>query len=88
MLGDDGLAKKLRLMNLRQIASVISNSWDVHPFALPYVNAMRALESMDDNYGADSARSIVTYFLGNAQRWHGNIARLVKIELNYRLENR
>ena len=49
--------------------------------AVPYVNAMQSLETIDDEYGADSAKSIVLYFLSNANTWRGEVARRVKAEL-------
>ena len=59
---------------------------DAHP-AYPYVTAMQALQTIDDAYGADSARSIVAYFLSNATGWRGPIARAVKAELKRRLQS-
>jgi hypothetical protein len=39
------------------------------------------LNSIDDKYGYDSARSIVNYFLANAGTWRGEVARRIKKEL-------
>ena len=42
---------------------------------------MRHCNQITDNYGADSAVSIVAYFLANAQTWRGPEARRIKAEL-------
>ncbi len=55
--------------------------------AVPYLEAMKQLKSLDDSYGADDARSIVLYFLGNVSAWHGENARRLKAELNNMLRN-
>jgi len=49
--------------------------------ANPYINAMLNIDSIRDDYYADSARSIVMYFLANAQTWRGENARRIKDEL-------
>ena len=58
----------------------------VHPYAKPYVDAMRYLDTMDDNYGLDSADSIVRYALSNLNTWRGEKARQVKAELRGMLD--
>jgi hypothetical protein len=64
------------------IASEIRQHWSpVHVYAKPYVDAMRHVTTLRDSYGADTALSIVLYFLANAQRWHGAEARRIKAEL-------
>ena len=50
-------------------------------YALPYLRAMRELSSLSDSYGADSAKSVVLYFLSNASTWRGETARRIKAEL-------
>ena len=66
------------------IAHQIKQDWGskVYFGAVPYLNAMRSLESVDDAYGQDSGRSVVMYFLSNASTWRGEVARNVKKELN------
>lgn len=66
-----------------RIAEEITKDWK-HPYfgAVPYLYAMRALDKLTDYYGQDSARSIIAYFLGNAQTWRGETARRIKKELN------
>lgn len=51
------------------------------PYALPYLNAMLSLNRIEDAYGADSGRSVVLYFLSNADTWKGPKARELKAEL-------
>lgn len=68
---------------LSVIAQDIKKDWaNVYFGAVPYLNAMRSLNSIDDSYGQDSARSVVMYFLSNASTWRGEVARNVKKELN------
>lgn len=69
--------------NLSDIAYEIKRDWkNVYFGAVPYLNAMCSLNSVDDIYGMDSGRSIVNYFLSNASSWRGETARRVKKELN------
>ena len=49
--------------------------------AVPYVEAMLSLNSIDDWFYQDSADSIVRYALSNLQGWRGETARRVKAEL-------
>lgn len=67
---------------LYEIANEIIRKWAKPYFgAVPYVNAMTDLDSIKDNYGLDSADSIVRYFLSNATTWRGEDARRIKAEL-------
>ncbi len=64
------------------IAREIRGDWrKVYFGAVPYLDAMGSLESIGENYGADSGRSIVLYFLANANTWRGETARRIKLEL-------
>lgn len=85
------LTSDLKTLSLSRIADIIAQDWPVagqmYFGAKPYHSAMYSLETMSDMYGADTARSIVAYFLGNATRWKGEVARAVKKELNARLKN-
>ena len=64
------------------IAQEITKSWKtINYAALPYLNAMYELKSINDKYGADSGKSIVLYFLSNATTWRGSDARRIKQEL-------
>lgn len=68
---------------LYEIAREIRNDWQNPYFgAVPYIRAMFDLDTIDEMYGNDSAVSIVSYFLGNAARWRGPVARRIKAELN------
>jgi len=70
-----------------EIAREIRKCWE-SPFfgARPYIDAMRDLNTLTDNYGEDSGDSIVAYFLANAQTWRGEDARRIKRELNMMLK--
>ena len=68
--------------SLNIIASEIVASWPrVYFGAVPYLEAMLSLDSIDDKYGCDSAKSIVLYFLSNASTWRGPEAKRLKAEL-------
>jgi hypothetical protein len=55
--------------------------------AKPYLDAMRTMGSINENYGMDSGASIVAYLLGNLRGYKGETARAIKAELNSRLKN-
>ena len=75
-------------MTLDQLASVIRMDWVRMYFgAVPYLCAMESLDNIENKYGLDSGKSIVAYFLSNAQTWRGDTAREVKAELNRRLKD-
>lgn len=81
----EALAKRLPTMRLDQIGDIVNQAWPkVYFGALPYLVALRRLDSIEQNYGYDSGKEIVLYFLANAQRWHGPVAKLVKAELKRR----
>ena len=65
-----------------QIAQDIKDAWkNPSPYALAYLNPMLTLNSIDDNYFFDDARSIILYFLSNAGGFRGEKARELKQEL-------
>ena len=65
-----------------EIAREIRNDWKRPYFgAVPYLDAMFALDTIDDNFMYDSGHSVVLYFLANANTWKGDTARRVKAEL-------
>jgi hypothetical protein len=67
---------------LSTIAREIRATWPkVYFGAVPYLQAMAQLGTVDDKYGLDDARSIVNYFLANAGTWRGDDARRIKAEL-------
>ena len=64
------------------IAAEIKRVWTKPYFgAVPYIDAMRSMDSVQDNYYYDSGDSIVRYFLANAGTWRGDDARRIKAEL-------
>jgi hypothetical protein len=69
--------------SLSTIAQEIRKDWGpkVNFAAKPYLSAMAGLDSIDDQYGYDDARSIVLYFLSNASSWRGENAKRIKAEL-------
>jgi hypothetical protein len=67
---------------LSQIAIEIRKDWTkVYFGAIPYLDAMSVLQSVNDSYFYDSGRSIVAYFLANASTWRGETAKAIKKEL-------
>ena len=78
------------MRTLRVIAAEIQKDWGqkVNYAAKPYLEAMKELDLISDQYYLDTASSIVMYFLGNAQGWRGGTARRVKKELNQMLKDR
>ena len=67
---------------VHEIAREIELEWPKVNFAArPYLSAMHSLSSIDDDYYLDSGRSVVLYFLSNAQTWRGEAARRIKKEL-------
>jgi hypothetical protein len=78
------------MRTLRVIAAEIQKDWGqkVNYAAKPYLEAMKELDLISDQYYLDTASSIVMYFLGNAQGWRGDTARRVKKELNQMLKDR
>jgi len=75
-------AMESKVRSLSEIAREIKSDWTkVYFGAVPYLDAMRSLNSINDMYYSDSAKSIVLYFLGNAQSWRGETAKRIKLEL-------
>ena len=67
---------------LYEIAAEIKKSWTkINPSAEEYLNAMRCLNSINDNYYFDSGKEIVLRFLCWANTWRGEDARRIKAEL-------
>ena len=68
--------------SISTIANEIRKEWKkVHYSAVPYLEAMYQLNSIDDKYGFDDAKSIILYFLGNAASFRGPKAKEIKAEL-------
>ena len=71
------------MRSLYEISDEIKKDWkNIYFGAIPYLDAMSTLHSINDMYMLDSGRSIVNYFLANAQTWRGEVARRIKKELN------
>ena len=69
--------------DLSDIAWEIRRLWkNVYFGAVPYLSAMATLNDIRGDYGQESARSIVLYFLSNARGWRGPDAKRIKTELN------
>lgn len=73
---------------LHEIAREIRVDWSaqtangrVPPAADAYLRPMETLNSIHDNYHLDSAKSVVLYFLSNANTYRGETARRLKAEL-------
>lgn len=68
--------------SLHNIAGEIIKDWPNPYFgAVPYIAAMRHIESVTDSYGHDDGKGIVIYFLSNAKTWRGETAKRIKAEL-------
>jgi hypothetical protein len=75
--------------SLSTIAREIRSDWKKPYFgAVPYLDAMLSLDSIDDEYYYDSGRSIVIYFLANASTYRGETAKRIKLELKSILAGR
>ena len=77
----------MQSLTIRELARMIKLDWTKPYFgAVPYLQAMSTLNSIDDKYGWDSGESVIRYFLSNAATWRGPCARDVKAELKRRLK--
>jgi hypothetical protein len=64
------------------IAAEIKADWKKPYFgAVPYLDTLAQLVDITDPYFADDARTMVIYFLANANTWRGPVARVTKAEL-------
>jgi hypothetical protein len=73
---------------IHSIATDISREWkNVYYGAVPYLNAMKSLNSISEDYYEDRAETIIIYFLANASTFRGEKARALKLELNNLLKN-
>jgi hypothetical protein len=70
------------MKTISTIAREISRDWkNVNYAAKPYLEAMRSLDSVNDSYYQDSAKSVVSYFLANASGYRGEAAKANKAAL-------
>lgn len=68
--------------SISSIAYDIKRVWAKPYFgAKPYLDAMTQLNSINDTYIYDDARSVIMYFLANASTFRGNDAKVLKAEL-------
>jgi hypothetical protein len=66
-------------VSVSEIAHAIAKDWtNVSPYAKDYLEAMKSISSVEDNYYADSAKSVILYFLANASTYRGENARSYK----------
>lgn len=73
--------------SISEIAIEITNDWkNVYFGAVPYLNAMRSLNGINDTYMHDPADMVIRYFLSNATTWRGEAARRIKAELKAMLK--
>ena len=67
------------LVSVSEIAHAIAKDWqNINPYAVDYLNAMKDIRSINDNYYAESAHSVILYFLANAGTYRGESARTYK----------
>lgn len=80
------LVARLPELTICDIAALIRKDWGakVNYAAKPYLEAMYELDSVDGNYGADSGKTIIIYFLSNASTYRGETAKMIKAELKRR----
>jgi hypothetical protein len=78
----------LQTRPLSEIAAEIRADWGakIDHAAAPYLAAMEKPNSIEDDYGHETAAEIVVRFLSVANTWRGEAARRVKAELNIMLE--
>lgn len=77
--------EQIQSMTLSELAAMARRDWrKVYFGAVPYLEVLSSLATIDDSYGADGARTIIIYFLSNASSWRGEVARQVKKELKRR----
>jgi len=71
--------------SLQSICRTIRRNWPNMPAcAAAYFEPLASLESLQNDYGLDSGKSIALYFLSNASTWKGDVARAIKAELKAR----
>ena len=74
------------MRSISTIAREIQADWSkigkgVNYAAKPYLDAMKSLDKISDDYGADTGKSVVLYFLSNASSYRGETAKRLKAEL-------
>ena len=75
-------ANAVATRSISSVARDIRRTWKkVYFGAVPYLDAMGQLDTINDKYGFDDAKSIVLYFLSNASSFRGDDAKRLKAEL-------
>ncbi len=70
------------MREISEIAREVRATWAKPNYAaVPYLGAMEHLTDIRDNFFADSGRSVVSYFLANADTYRGDAAKRIKAEL-------
>lgn len=65
-----------------EIAREIRADWKKPSiYAVPYLDAMDMLTSVNETYWHEPARDVVLRFLCNCSAWRGDVARRIKAEL-------
>ena len=74
--------------SISSIARDIKRVW-VKPYfgAKPYLDAMLSLNTINDTYIYDDAKTVIMYFLANASTFRGNDAKILKQELKQLLKH-
>ena len=67
---------------LHEIADEIRSDWSkqksgINYGAKPYLEAMSSMDKVTENFGYDSGKSIVLYFLSNATQWRGETIKAI-----------
>ena len=82
------LEAKLPKLSVSEIALIIRQNWRPVWFgAVPYLDAMSRMQTVNDPVFNDDGRSVVNYFLCNAKFWRGDVAKADKAELKSRLKS-
>lgn len=79
----------LKTLSIAQLANLIRKDWKKPYFgAEPYIRTMSEMyyNSVSGRmYGADTADSVIRYFMANASGWRGETAKAIKAELKRRV---
>ncbi len=79
---------KLSNMKICEIAQFIIDDWSKQGrVPKTYLEPMLSIDTLDDMYGADSASSVVAYFISSASSWKGDVAKVTKKHLTDLLNN-
>lgn len=82
------------MRKIYEIANDIEKEWNatskngVYFGAVPYLQAMKSLSTIEDKYVLDSAETIILYFLSNASTFKGTKAKSLKEELKQILNSK